>query len=344
MLNGPANKNVQTRTLELIAKFSLAYPGQVQFERLKGWLSSDITATVAGLKFNLTKLLAQADLNHVQLDAADSKAFMDEVVCLPFEGHTDKQHQSLSPAEKAAINDYTVTGYHLVNPLLYGNYDKITNVRDAFLKTMMLSSGLNKIMPDLKTTPLYRGEVFIPEAELAKRQQYSMTQAIQHVPAFKSASAAKSVAWEGDFGKGVKVLIENGAGKDITELAALTKEQERLLGPEMWQWLGLTDFNGETVYRAQIVRPLEEDKNIASEAQVDAYKQLKQLWTQRHKPEPKPILNYYQDKKAIDAVAFNQQAPSFSEVVFEFFEQLQPGFEEDEVINPNPKPTPIRVR
>jgi hypothetical protein len=258
---GPLNKTIYTQELELFTKCVLACPESVKFgyklddsghKNLYGYLGKEGNA----LAVNISTLLKKADFSHISLSETDSKAYLQHfeknyVSYDPYQYNSNYNINKTCPiftlAEKMSIQHYTGAGYLSVNNFMYknginyysNNQLEIEGTQPALdiLKMMFISSGLNKIMPDLDQAQAmsYRGEHSTTPDQIQERiDSMNTPDGFTKSPAYMSTSSDPDVA--NNFSQGILIKFKGLYGKSIECISNFPGEREYLLSPSKIQW------------------------------------------------------------------------------------------------------------
>jgi hypothetical protein len=311
--NGPLNKTIYTQEFELFAKCLLASPDAVKFgyqeeagkKQLYGYLGNETPVAV-----NISKLLTKTDFTHVQLSEADGKAYQIQYAG-GFNGHSNYEsgkqdlysnRPALTHAEKCAIQNYTGLGYSAINRLMYkngahygskGSEILYENPALYVLKTLLISSGLNKIMPDTNSDQhnIYRGEHATSAEQIQERiHSIELPDSFVQTPAYMSISADPSVASR--FSGSVMIKFEGLYGKHIESISTMRSEQEYLLQPAKIQWTGHEEktislpysrHGTKTVHEftAKVVNPLIQEEQTPNFQDIAEFKKIVE-WAQKN--------------------------------------------------------------
>ncbi len=274
---GPANKTIHTKTLELLTKVMLYKPEAVSMKVQTYGNQSFITANVGDLKLNVSDIMKQCNFHHLTLNKQDSSHYYNQGMASKeaYRG-TTSPYQALTKAEQSAIENFTSShGCNEINNLLYGNLNQVSNLKDAFLDAMMMSSGLNKIAPDLDQKMTYRGESSTSEAEIQARIALVEEQMYSQETAFKSTTTDDFIA-ECFAGNNCLLKIMNSSGKDISELSLFPSEEEYVLNVEKLQWLSHETINGMHVFTVQVINPLDDIRDAIFEGDAELLQALEQ--------------------------------------------------------------------
>lgn len=342
MLIGPANKTEHTKALELLAKTVLAKPSAVSFVVENVPSNPTIVATIGHLRLNVSELLQKADLNHVCLDEQAGRHYTQQKITTQMKKSDDPKYESLNEAEMSVIYDYTnLHGYKAINSLLYGKKEP-KNVKCTFLKAMMFSSAINKIMPDINSIDLYRSEKHTPLNEINQRIRMVASRAYKQEPAFKSTSSKASVTNLRTFSSPTGIIFTNTHGKDISGLSRFPGESEYILGPEKIQWLNHAETVDRNSFVAQVVRPLDLDKEHVSDQDLKTYKALESLSSNLIQstslPKPQPILHGYHSpvKASVDSIDKASKSLSLLELDGVLMDEIH-GHDPDDSLADNSK-------
>lgn len=298
-LNGPLNKSLYTQQMELLGKCLLACPDSIKFryqdiagqKQLFGFLNNNEMA------INVSKLLKKTDYTHIDLSEFDSHAFLKHPNTNIYDNYYYNEKGTCPkflPGEYAGIKDYTGSGYLPVNRLMYGNGTKyaadINNIlidssKPALdiLKTLFISSGLNKIMPDTSQIEAesYRGEHSTSQAEIQQRiESIKTSDGFTTTPAFMSTSSDKEIAK--DFSGGVLIKFEELYGKSIECISHFPDEKEYLLPPSNIQWLEYKEKSIDNYgyiqtvheFKARVVNPLITEENDPDFKEIEGFKKM----------------------------------------------------------------------
>lgn len=307
---GPLNKTIYTQEFELFAKCLLVMPNAIKFayqeqagqKQLYGYLGQENLVSV-----NISALLTKADYTHIHLSESDSKAYFNyyknsEYKHYDYSNDSDSDmyhHGSFCPvltqSETITIKDYTGSYYVPINRLMYKNglhYENIESVIEQkevaldILKTLFISSGLNKIMPDTNSEQVYsfRGEHSTTEAQIQERiESIKLPDSFVQTPAYMSTSSDPGVAEE--FSGNVMIKFEGLYGKHIECISEIPYEKEYLLQPAKIQWTGheektiplrwepnATKITHE--FSAKVVNPLIQSEQEPSIQEVAEFKKI----------------------------------------------------------------------
>lgn len=303
--NGPLNKSIFTQELELLTKCLLHVPNKVTFDYKQEGGKKQLYAHVGEkIDLNLSTLLEKTDWTHLNLSESDSQAYIERSYGEDVAGRSDQEKstigvfEDLTSAEKMTLVDYTGSGYSAVNAFMHArgvNYSYQTPA-DTLLKTVFISSGLNKIIPDTSTglENSYRGEHStnvnqIQERVASVRQEDSYIE----TPAYMSTSISESVAKGFMSSMGTdKVFIkfEGLYGKSIDAISACQGEKEYLLPPIKIQWtdhheVQTLDYQGKNKtiheFTAKVVNPLIAEENNPDFKDLTEFKALYD-WADHH--------------------------------------------------------------
>ncbi|HET9843602.1 MAG TPA: hypothetical protein VFP93_02970 [Gammaproteobacteria bacterium] len=274
--NGPLPKTLHTQTLELIAKVLLRNPESLAFTFTNA--NKTLSVHFQDNSINITELLQKANLNHIQLDEADSELYLE----IFNEDPNTTTYKDLTAAEKIVLRGFTSTSY-FINNLLYGNYKYILEcgylnnqkVQDILLQTLFVASGLNKIMPETLSFKTYRGEGSTLDPEIEKRKVYVTDQEYYQERAFKSTTSSYEVAKRFSRNK-VLIEFEHAYGKDISGISYFKNEKEYLLNAEKIQWLSHKQEKELNIFKARVVNPLDPIRDAVTDREIDQFLKLKE--------------------------------------------------------------------
>lgn len=307
---GPLVKTIYTQELELLAKSLLAlskdavnfgYQEVAGKKELFGYLGAE-----NGVSINISKLLTKADFTHIQLSDADSNAFQSDRDYREYYTYNRNEDDRFTSAEVYAIQDYTGIGYININRLLYkqgveyNSWEKVDDsgiIKDPqfgsdLLKTIFISSGLNKIMPEPSDQPVlhtYRGEHSTTDNQIQERiESIQAPDSFTKTPAYLSTTSDERVA--GDFSGNVMIKFEGVYGKKIEDVSIFSNEKEYLLQPAKIQWTSHTlkeemTPNGkrtEHIFTAKVVNPLIQSEQEPNAEEIAEFKKIVE-WAKNNK-------------------------------------------------------------
>jgi len=293
LVNGPLNKSLHTEMYELFIKCNLHAKQQVNyFLEDNGSGKENLFASIgSSIKLNISELSQKVNFNHLSLDSNDSAKFAstfnssnyyDGYYNYLYFNKADK-YADITPGEKQAIQNYTGSEYYSINSFLYGKTGSIYNYYDngindsaqrLVLNTAFLSSGLNKIMPELNYHgETYRGEHAASFEEIQSRIELIDSDfPVSQSPAFISTS---SDSWVGDgFSSGSFITFTGAFGKDVSGLSYFESESEYLVLPSQILWENYEYSNGTYYFKASVVAPLVEGKDVASQEEINQFQAL----------------------------------------------------------------------
>tara|TARA_R110002110_G_C13458087_1_gene717854 strand:- start:520 stop:2529 length:2010 start_codon:yes stop_codon:yes gene_type:complete len=242
---GPLNKNIHTQSLELIGKIML-HCGSLFTTAIEN-INAELSYTVSfnNQTINVSELIRNANLNHIAHNPVDGELYFERKLPhintsdIDTSYQNDPKYSSLSHGEQLAIKDFTY-GSDEVNQFLYGDFMGMSGANTemfdmAFLTTLMVASGLNKILPDIEQPTVYRGESYTSNNTIASYvnvigNDSDFTQEF----GFKSTSINEFVA--SSFATNLYIIIDNHNAKDIIGLSQHPLEEEYVINVEKFQW------------------------------------------------------------------------------------------------------------
>lgn len=272
---GPPEKDLYTQELEYITKYTLRNPQQTYFFIHDNHIIGKLT----DIKVDVSKLINQADLSHIFLNAEDSAFYkslssfsmkdLETINCTLPANYTLK-NTSLEYAERLCIFDYTDSAYEMINSTLHEKLANTLNtptaIRDNFLKIIFLASGLNKIYPSWTRDPevsnsnlfSYRGEKHLTSDELNQRISRLLNSKeviIQKQSGFFSTSSnLNKVEF---FENGIsRIQYAELYGKNIRPLSKHPTENEYLQLPGYIQLESYQKNANLTIFKAKVLTPL----------------------------------------------------------------------------------------
>lgn len=281
MLYGPLNKSLFTQELELVAKCLLNSSNVKLSIQHNTPNKGELHANFGGLDINLSKLLKKANFSHISFNDADSKQYC-STLSSSHKNDANAPYSdqlSLTKAEKLAITGYSGCDYEAINCLLYNNMSTVpysyTGLKHTFLETMMLASGLNKIVPNVDLhQATYRGE-HASYTEISNRIDLINNQGqsnITETKAFLSTSLDFGIAYS--FKDKSMIVFDAPYGKSIASLSYFPSESEFLLLPSKILWESYEKIDNTYIFHAKIVEPLVPGEDAPNQQEIDTFNKL----------------------------------------------------------------------
>tara|TARA_R110002110_G_scaffold33533_2_gene114887 strand:- start:2078 stop:3262 length:1185 start_codon:yes stop_codon:yes gene_type:complete len=293
LMNGPLNKSIHTQKYELFIKCALHAENKINYtleNNIQG--KENLYATVGNIKINISELTQKANLNHITLDAHDAEKFTAKYAHNDFgyygyryNSNTDPKYSAINEAERTAIQNYTGSEYASINSFLYGKTGRIhpdfyndnginNSANKLLLNTAFLSSGLNKIMPEVD----YSGQTFRGESSTSFEEiEHRMALINSDFPVSENLAFISTSfdSYIGDaFSNGSLITFDGAYGKDISGLSHFESECELLVLPNQLLWEHCEYKEGTYYFKASVVAPLIEGKDESSQAEITEFKQL----------------------------------------------------------------------
>ncbi len=290
LVNGPLNKSLHTEMYELFVKCNLHAKQTINYSLEDNLLGKEnLYASMGSIKLNISELSQKATLNHLSLNANDSQKFINAFdnsgYYDSYYSHYSEKYSAINPGERQAIQNYTGSEYYSINSFLHGKTSSITSyyyndnginesAHRLVLNTAFLSSGLNKIMPELD----YQGKTYRGEHAASKEEIQSRIDLIDSDFPISDSLAFMSTSsdnWVGQgFNSGSFITFDGAYGKDISGLSHFESESEYLVLPNQILWESYNYSNGTYYFKASIVAPLIEGKDTPSQEEIAQFQKL----------------------------------------------------------------------
>ena len=284
--SGPLNKNLSTYKYEELMRNMLSGK-EFEAKSENGQVIITFGKDNDKTEYNLTEILKYANLNHVSLSDADTKAYLELIssdnvkfgphrpnvenpqVPLAVKGQEniknldaefiakDPSLNNLNQAERMAINIYSTGFYKNANAMLRGgnvNVQDKAQLKELICTTAVAISGLNKIDSEIPVNT-FRGEKNLPQAVLKSRIEAAEKGGVTIETGFISSSDQKpdaAFAFK-DNVNDVNIGIEfhDLKGKNIKPLSAFPNEREFLIPPTQVQWQHHATVKGGHLFSAR---------------------------------------------------------------------------------------------
>jgi hypothetical protein len=248
LVEGPLPKSLETYQLEELAR-KMMKDGDFKIKNIDG---DDHFVFTDGTQFNWTKIRANADLQHIDLDESDFasyKTFMHSgnIATTTLQASQEAVYRAelykgqkipdspITFGEMVAINVYTGGFYKQMNGLMrddprsfdYRNASNATT-RSALVHSVLSASGLRKVpVNSIKTS--YRGSNWGSDEEQQQRVEAAAKHGVVELGGFVSSGIIQG------FSKVVAYTFNNLRGAYIASISQVPSEREFLIPPTQLQ-------------------------------------------------------------------------------------------------------------